>query len=80
MQYLCTDNFNILGFSCLWLIQEGKFWLLPNSSGAVMVEWSDTKALILSSFNPQEKGSFSHCQAYESALLQYLLQVDGVCF
>lgn len=41
-----------------------------------MVEWSDTKALILSSFSPQEKESFSHCQAYESVLLQCLLQVD----
>lgn len=64
----------------LWLIQVGKSWLLPDSSGAVVVEWSDMKALILSSFSPQEKGSFSHCQAYEPALLQNLLQVDDTCF
>lgn len=44
------------------------------------MEWSDTKALILSSFSPQEKRSFSHCLAYEPALLQYLLKVDDTCF
>lgn len=64
----------------IWLILEGQFCFPWDCRGAVVVEWRDSKALIISHFSPQEKRSFSHCLAYEPNLLQYLLKIHDLCF